>query len=256
MGCSISENSMNNTAFLNRKLFIDISRVFQEQIRNMKVPVSCILSAYLIPTNSLPIFLSLIKKYKILDDLEKNPDEIVDIYSTKEFPEFESNKDLKIINSFSQCKNFIKENNNEFIIVNDNFIKYMKINNSENQKVLVCIDNEKKVKELKFNESNNSQNIILEEKSTGIFKCRIIEASIINNINNTNNNYFSASWLGNNNNNQIIKSIDLNFTWDKLIKEGIVCDNDFFLQENQHKEGSDISKKIYDNVKSKELSSS
>ena len=251
MGCNECHNSLDNSSFNNKKIFIELAKAFQEQTRNKKELVSFILKAYLIPTKSLPIFISLMKKYKILDNLYKDPSEIIDLNSTKEFPEFELNKGLEIIDSFSQCKNFIQNNkpeDNEFIIVNDKFMEYMKQNSSENKKALIYIDNEKKVNEIKFNDAQRSQNIILEEKSIGIFKCNIFECSIINKNNNSNIN-FLGSFLGtNNNNNQIIKSRrksnDSNFTWDKLIKEGIISDNNYFLQGNPNQFISDFSNKI------------
>jgi len=204
--CNCSSN-INNSTFLYKKTFIDIAKVFQEQIRNIKELVSCNLNAYLIPTRSLPIFISLIKKYKILDNLEVDPNDIKDLNTTEEFPKFEYNQELEIIYSFSQCKNFIEKNKdkgNEFIIVNNKFIELMRIRNSSNKKALVCIDNDKKVNEVKFSDSQKFENIILQEKNIGFFKCNIIEASAIN-INNTNANTFLGSFVVNNNN-QIINS--------------------------------------------------
>ena len=250
---------INNTAFGNKKIFIDTAKVFQEQIRNIKELVSCNLNAYLIPTKSIPIFISLIKKYKILDNLEVDPNDIEDLNKTEEFPEFESNKELEIISSFSQCKNFIEKNKdkgNEFIIVNNRFIELMRIRNSPNKKVLVCIDNEKKVNEVRFSDAQKSENIILQEKNIGFFKCNIIEASVINNNNNTNVNFLGSLLINNNNNhNQIInsrrRSKDSNFTFDKLIREGIVTENNKFLQNTQRQLNSDLSNKINNIAESK-----
>ena len=258
--CHCTYNIINNTSFLNKKIFIDIAKVLQEQIRNINELISCNLNAYLIPTKSLPVFISLIKKYKILDNLNVDPNEIIDLNTTEEFPEFELNKELEIISSFSQCKKYIEKNKaqgNEFIIVNKKFIELMRIRNSSNKKVLVCIDNDKKIKEVKFSDAQKSENTILEEKNTGFFKCNIIEESVINN-NNTNINFLGSLVV--NNNNQLInsrrRSIDSNYTWDKLIKEGIVSENNFVLQNNQCQFISGLSNKINNVVESKSNSSS
>ena len=51
--CHCTYNIINNTSFLNKKIFIDIAKVLQEQIRNINELISCNLNAYLIPTKSL-----------------------------------------------------------------------------------------------------------------------------------------------------------------------------------------------------------
>ena len=257
--CSCNFN-LDNTILHNKKIFIDIAKVFQEQIRNIKLFSSCSLKGYLIPTESLPNFISLIKKYKILDNLNTDPNEIIDLNSAKEFPEFELNKDLEIIDSFSQCKDFIEKNKdkdkgNEFIVVNDDFIKLMRIRNSSNKKVLICFDNDKKVNEILFNDDQRSENVILQEKSLGFFKCNIFEVSSINI--NPNTNFLGSFKLNNNTQTNIPrkKSIDSCFTFDKLIKEGIINENNFFFK-NQNQNISNLSNKINNDVDNKSVPSS
>lgn len=254
--CSCN-NNLDNSALNNKKIFIDIAKVFQEQMRNIKLFSSCSLKGYLIPTESLPIFISLIKKYKILDNINTDPNEIIDLNSAKEFPEFELNKDLEIIDSFSQCKDFIEKNKdkdkgNEFIVVNDDFTNLMRIRNSSNKKVLICFDKEKKFNEIKFNDAQKSENVILQEKSLGFFKCNIIEVSSITFNPNTN---FLGSFLLNNTQKNIPRreSIDSCFTFDKLIKEGIINENNFFLKNENI---SNLSNKINNDVDSKSVPSS
>ena len=258
MGCGDCHKLIDNTMFCNKKEFMDLAEIFQEQISSFEDYDSCKLKAYLIPTKSLPIFLSLIKKYKILENLHISPSEIKDIIAEKDFPELESNKEVEIISNFGQCKNFLeknKEEENEFIIVNDKFIEYMKIKNAENKKVPIIIDNEKKVNEIKFPDAQISQNILFREKSKGIFKFTIFEVSAINNNNNSNinnNTNFLGSYIIKNNNNILEsrkKSVDSNFTWDKLKKEGNI--DNCFLNNIQQQKNSNLSNKIENIVDSK-----
>jgi hypothetical protein len=263
MGCGSCHNNIDNSMFSHKKEFMDIARILQEQIISFENFELCKLKVYLIPTKSLPIFLSLIKKYKILENLDTSPSEIKDIIADKDFPEFEFNKEVEIIYNYEQCK--ILENNkeeNEFIIVNDKFIEYMKIKNAKNKKVTIIIDNEKKLNEIKFPDhqisqiSQISQNILFKEKSKGIFEFTIFEISAIkniNNISNNNTNFFGSSIIKNNN--QILesrkRSVDSNFTWNKLIKEGNIKQDNFFLHNIQQQKNSDLSNKIHSLVDSK-----
>ena len=257
MGNEICSNNMDNTKYSIKKEFMDIAKILQDQLRSLKQCELCKLKAYLITTKSLPIFLSLIIKYKILENLDRAPNEINEIISEKDFPEFEI-KNLEIIDNFEQCKQFVEKNkddDNGFIIVNDKFLEYMRIKKSDYKQVQIIIDNEKKVNEIKFTDSQNSQNILFKEKTIGIFEFTIIEVSAININNNTNNiNLFGTS-TSVNNINRILeprkKSIDSNKTWDKLINEGSVKQDNCFLKNFQQQKNSYFSDKINNVVDSK-----
>ena len=88
---------------------------------------------YLISSNSIPNFINLLKENDILKQLEnKNIKDLEDKLNDK-LKKYNIEKNLIIYSTFDQCKNFIEnkdenfKNENEYIIVDEKFLKRMKI---------------------------------------------------------------------------------------------------------------------------------
>ena len=123
---------------------------------------------YLISANSIPIFTDLIKKNNIFENPENENDLEKDLNS--KLKKYTLEKDIIIYSKFEQCKIFIEdidkkyEKENEFIIVDEKFLKTMKINDVKDNKVKIIIDKNKDMKikfpdfeqEISFQKKNNN----------------------------------------------------------------------------------------------------
>ena len=235
MGCASCQNQADNSVILGKKYFCKLCNIYKEQINSFENALAIQLKGYLVLTKSIPKFTSLIKKYKILDEEE----EIDELKLDKESYEIERN--IEIINDYSQCMNYIESNNdvdNEFIIVNKKFLDNMKIN-SENKDVLITIDNRNKMNSINF---SDSQIIIFNSISKGFFKLFTFKESTIKN--NNNSNFINSNTMNLNHfTNVSKKSNDSNFTWNRLLNNNVInINNAIYIQV--HNQNSDLSNKI------------
>ena len=127
---------------------------------------------YLISSNSIPNFINLLKENDILKQFEnKNIKDLEDKLNDK-LKKYNIEKNLIIYSTFDQCKNFIEnkdenfKNENEFIIVDEKFLKRMKIEFETNKKVKIIIDKNKNMK-IKF--SDFEQEILFKKKDNGFY---------------------------------------------------------------------------------------
>ena len=143
-----------------------------------------LIDMYLVKTKSIRQFIKIIEKSEILDFIKDNKKSDKDIIKSKNYKYLKKNyhkfhyenNDIKIYDSYNDCENLSKmkdDPDNEFIIVNANFIK--KITNKENYnldgknvKININKYNSKMKMEIYF---PISQKIInFKEKRTGIYQ--------------------------------------------------------------------------------------
>ena len=172
---SACQKQVDNSLYQGKQYFNILFDIFRNNVNYIESAKMIQLNVYLIATKSIPNFISLIKKHKFLD----NDDAASAIYLDKD-ESYEPEKNIEVINQFSQCNNLIQEDNgknNEFIIVNKDFIKNMKINNSENKDVEITIDHNKNINIIKF---SDSKTINFNSIKKGFYKFFIFDQSIIN----------------------------------------------------------------------------
>ena len=167
MGSSSSINKNNKNMEINEgeyneenKIIINDKKEFFEAYKSIK-EIHLLLNnfeeisfdAYLINTNSIPNFIKIIKRLKILEYLNTNNTEINGLESklNKDLKYYERDENIELIYTFDKCKNMI-EKNNEFIIVDELFCRVMKIDKyyEENKKVNIYKDTKKGRYEIKF----------------------------------------------------------------------------------------------------------
>ena len=161
---SACQKEVDNSLYQGQQYFSNLCNIFRAYINLIEDEdvANIQLKAYLIATKSIPNFISLIKKFNYLENDDR-------IYLGKE-ESFEMDKNIEIINQYSQCINLINDDNgknNEFIIVNKEFIQNMKIINSDDKLVNIIIDHKKNYNEIKFSES---QNINFNSITKGFYK--------------------------------------------------------------------------------------
>ena len=183
MGCT---KSINNTQLLTIKTkmndFFNSYKIINEIIHKIKKcnEVDPPLKVYLISTSSIPIYIKIIKNNK--SDLDKLINEKENIDLNLELLSYESDNNIIIYNDYQKCMNILEQNDetkNEFIIVNDKFLSFMKIKDFENKEVEI-----KKVKsknEIIFPASQNS--LLLDKKTQYSFKFSKQNKSIMNKFN-------------------------------------------------------------------------
>ena len=131
------------------------------------------LDIYLVNTNSIPIFIGILKENFKKIKTEKELEEAEKNLKVK-LLNYEYERTIKIYDSYQQCLDIIKDKkNNEFIVVNENFIKYFLFerNNYLDKKVkLIDIDKGNHVIKIKFPASEKE--LFLEEikEQKGYFK--------------------------------------------------------------------------------------
>ena len=144
----------------------------QKMIKNYK-PLS--FNIYLINTNSIKNFITIIKKNNILDHL--NDDKILKELEkklNKDLKKYQLEKNIVIYSQIEQYKKLIEKDDNkikeenEFILVDNNFINAMNIDDEEinNKKIEIVIDNESNMK-IKFPDFNKEISLI--QKSNGFY---------------------------------------------------------------------------------------
>ena len=137
MGCSSVVNVSYNSMILDKTHFLECCEIFKDFIINYKKCKSIALSCYIIFNI-------------ILDNLENNLN-----IDDNDFYIYEIDKNIELISNFEQCEDFIYKNkngNDEFIIVDNKFLKIMKIINP-NESVDLYVDNIKNIKQIKFHDN-------------------------------------------------------------------------------------------------------
>lgn len=244
MGCSSCTNNPNNTKNLGKQYFIAACNSFIDFMRIILNGDSLIvkLNCYIVTTKSIPNFISLIKKYNILTDLENKNLE------NDETLEYEIERNIEIISDFSQCRTFIDQNkdkDDDFILVNDKFLEIMKMNNKDSKKICANFDKENNIKEIIFDE-NNSINII--DNKNGIFRFFPFDMSSVPGSNHIFNSNFNTKLILNNN--------KLETTFDKLQQANIVRSDSKIAQEiNNIRQNSNLSNLVKNITSSKSGSS-
>lgn len=150
MGCSSVVNVSYNSMILDKTHFLECCEIFKDFIINYKKCKSITLSCYIIFKTSISRFISLIERYIILDNLENNLN-----IDDNDFYIYEIDKNIELISNFEQCEDFIYKNkngNDEFIIVDNKFLKIMKIINP-NESVDLYVDNIKNIMQIKFHDN-------------------------------------------------------------------------------------------------------
>ena len=120
---------------------------------------------------------SLIMKYK-----NKSDDKIFEIVKNnliEKFENYELEKNIKIYNDYKECKNLADRKNekkNEFIIVDESFLNIMKMNNYENNSVLIKWNSNEHRHIIYFPHDKNYLWFENEIKREEIFKFKIVES--------------------------------------------------------------------------------
>ena len=233
MGCGSANNASYISMSLDKIHFLACCKIFKDFIIHYKKCKSITLSCYIISKTSISGFISLIERYKILDNLENN------IYiDDNDFYKYEIDKNIKLISNFEQCKEFIsinKNGNDEFIIVDNKFLKIMKIINP-NESVDLYVDNIKNIKQIKF--LDNPPIDIIETKN-GIFQFLPID---ISSIKKCSSYYINIDPYKSNPNVSYYNEINnLNNTWEELMKHEIIKkDNKIYLEINKNNGNQNI----------------
>ena len=134
---------------------------------------------YLISTESIPNFIKIIEESNIFKYKNYSNSKTLEIYENnlkKSFQDYRLERKIKIYNNYTLCKDLAggnNENMNEFIIVDEKFLKIMRIENDLNDEVLI-----------KWNKNRDRQiflfkkaelNLDFESKRKGIYRFKLID---------------------------------------------------------------------------------
>ena len=134
---------------------------------------------YLISTESIPNFIKIIEESNIFKYKNDSNSKTLEIYENnlkKSFKDYRLERKIKIYNNYTLCKDLAggnNENMNEFIIVDEKFLKIMSIENDLNDEVLI-----------KWNKNRDRQiflfkkaelNLDFESKRKGIYRFKLID---------------------------------------------------------------------------------
>ena len=134
---------------------------------------------YLIRTESIPNFIKIIEESNIFKYKNDSNSKTLEIYENnlkKSFKDYRLERKIKIYNNYTLCKDLAggnNENMNEFIIVDEKFLKIMSIENDLNDEVLI-----------KWNKNRDRQiflfkkaelNLDFESKRKGIYRFKLID---------------------------------------------------------------------------------
>ena len=217
---------------------------------------------YLIKTNSIPIFIKILKEaFKTvkteeeLEEAEKNLEE--------KLKDYQLEKNVEIYDSYKSCLEIIQNKlENEFIIVREDFLNNLEIEDDKNKKVqIIEIDKNNHSMKIKFLASEKI--IILEEikEQRGYFQFSEIEEETLvnpkesevsikyNNNNNNNNNYNNNGYYNKNgyfdnknkNYNSEENKVKTNIStvsnssvdYYELNKESVIINKDYNLKKDQ-----------------------
>ena len=153
------------------ELYLSIKNFLVDYIYGNKILPEKGLDIYIVKTYSIPEFIRILKEqFKEIKDEEELKN--AEINLKKELIKYQFEQTLEIYDSYSQYLDIMKnEVNNEFIIVNENFVKNFGNNENLGKKVsLIQIDKIKHIIKIKFPASD--MEIYLEEinEQKGYFK--------------------------------------------------------------------------------------
>ena len=222
MGCLCSYTEEEDGNIQKYKKYIDAYKDIKSCIKLMENNNQNNFNGFLIKVNSIQNFLALINIPKVSQHLDKiiidlENQDYQDQFLRLRFDSFVLDQNIKIISDYKECQSYIKQKekediNNEFIIVNDNFVNNMC--KSEDIKDIKKVEIDNKNKKIIF--SSNEEISFLKNNETGYIKFKEIENQELhknykNNFtteNNINNNIADGtqniSQIGNRNVNDII----------------------------------------------------
>ena len=194
MGLSSSVKKPNNIGFpprINNNYF-EAYKSMEFILRSINKFKNCTLKdIFLISTKSIPNFINFIEQSSILENLKKNnfksienPENILNDL----FQKYALEKNIVFYKDYQICKQLIGKNEeNEFIIVDESFLKNMHFNFQELNKIryynviliLSTDKNNNTIMKIRFPISNKT--VYIKEKKFGFFQ-------FIDNFNNNNNN--------------------------------------------------------------------
>jgi hypothetical protein len=230
MGCTSPE--IIKICFIDACIALKMTNSFENDLI-LKKP-----KCYIIKTKSIPNFISLVKNLKILYEININ-----EFLRNKSF-NYKKDSNIELIYQESQIKEIIdNKEENEFIIVEKNFLDIMGVESDKSKEVILSIDNEHNLNEIIF--PNFRTDFLKINK--GIYKFVNLK---FNNISSPNtiiiNLYSQYSSLILQNASNSNNSKDLNNTLVCLAKNNIFPNSDD-AQLNL-KENSELSKKKICNV--------
>lgn len=209
MGCTSPE--IIKICFIDACIALKMTNSFENDLI-LKKP-----KCYIIKTKSIPNFISLVKNLKILYEININ-----EFLKNKSF-NYKKDSNIELIYQESQIKEIIDNNEeNEFIIVEKNFLDIMGVESDKNKEVILSIDKEHNLNEIIF----TNFRIDFLEINKGIYKFvnlkinNIINPTIIINFYSQYSSLVLPNGLNSNNNK------DLNKTLVCLVKNNIVPNSD------------------------------
>ena len=161
MGCSHDPTNNYWTAYKHMFTHTDIQKLTETQ------------KVYLIKVNSLPNFMNIISKSKILKKKNISDQKSLQNFEnslSNAFENYREENNAIIYHNFRQLKSIIEdnyENNDEFIIVNEIFLDKLNIT-GKNEYSLLKWNQDKAIYEINF--LNHENNLGFEEVEPGIFK--------------------------------------------------------------------------------------
>ncbi len=226
MGCGGSKNVNNNTVIEQKKIYFNAYKSLKNLIISFNNCTEYKFNGFVISTDSIKNYISIINKYNIFDHLdnEEKIEELEEKLKNDLINDYEL-ENIEIIHDYSQFKDLSEKNKNEFIIVNKNFIENMSkkdVKKEEVKEVLITLDKNKNINTIEFKNSSNNQNntIIFNEKKKGIYEFFPIDISTIIKYNSYKDKSNITSILNNN----------LNSTWYNLINNQVIGINNKILQ--------------------------
>ena len=143
---SCSDNNSINYYYAYKRM------ILMNKITNDKITFN----AFLVKIQSISNFIKLIEK---LDNINEKTKEIIN----DSFKNFQLEKKIKLYYSFEECEYIIKNNlinENEFIIVDKFFFKYLNIKINDKNKKYVTINKNESIYSIEFPNSNKNLNFI------------------------------------------------------------------------------------------------
>lgn len=230
MGCGGSKNVNNNTVIEQKKIYFNAYKNLKNMIISFNNCTEYKFNGFVISTDSIKNYISIINKYNIFDHLdnEEKIEELEEKLKNDLINDYEL-ENIEIIHDYSQFKDLSEKNKNEFIIVNKNFIENMSkkdVKKEEVKEVLITIDKNKNINTIEFKNSSNNQNntIIFKEKKKGIYEFFPNHFTTI--INNSNKDINNTTSILNKNENS---------TYVQLIKNQLIQkDNDIYQKAKEN----------------------
>jgi len=230
MGCGGSKNVNNNTVIEQKKIYFNAYKNLKNMIISFNNCTEYKFNGFIISTDSIKNYISIINKYNIFDHLdnEEKIEELEEKLKNDLINDYEL-ENIEIIHDYSQFKDLSEKNKNEFIIVNKNFIENMSkkdVKKEEVKEVLITIDKNKNINTIEFKNSSNNQNntIIFKEKKKGIYEFFPNHFTTI--INNSNKDINNTTSILNKNENS---------TYVQLIKNQLIQkDNDIYQKAKEN----------------------